>query len=158
MPEPDIGKIFTDFAPSLVRLACTTCRNPSDGEDRVSEVFRRIQANPGITMGNVKRFLVRAVVNECINWNKREQRETKKLKLFEAPPDQSEMREEITKAVLALPEEQRQVFVLKTDDETRTMADVADWLGISETTAASRVRHANETLRARMQKLQEELK
>ena len=58
MQEQDLGKIFKEFSPSLVRLACGTCRNPSDGEDRVSEVFKRIQANPGITMGNSQRMRV----------------------------------------------------------------------------------------------------
>lgn len=157
--DQDLGELFTKFARKMVRLACSKCRIPSDGEDRVSEVFRRLQANPSVVLGNPKRFLIRAVINECTNWNMKSDRETKKLKkviIFEPPPDMAELRDEINRAVLSLPEEQREVFVLKTDDDNPTMAEVADWIGIPETTAAARFRHACEGLRSKIKRPQEE--
>lgn len=161
MADQDLGQIFKEFAPTLVRLACSKCRNPSGGEDRVSEVFRRLQANPTVTLGNPRRFLIRAVINECVNWNLKETRETRKLKkvfVFEPPPDMADLREEINRAVLSLQDEQKEVFVLKTGDEARTMSEIADWLGIPESTAASRFRHACEALRPCFKKLQEDYK
>lgn len=161
MAERDLGELFTKFAGKMVRLACSKCRNPSDGEDRVSEVFRRLQGNPTVSIGNPKRFLIRAVINECMNWNLKTDRETKKLKqvtIYEPPADEAELRDEINRAVLSLPEEQKEVFVLKTDEDNPTMAEVADWLGIPETTAASRFRHACEALRTMIARPQEEEK
>lgn len=161
MAEHDLGELFTKFAGMMVRLACCKCRNPSDGEDRVSEIFRRLQANPRVPLGNPKRFLIRAVINECMNWNMKTDRETRSLKkviVFEPPPDMAELRDEINRAVLSLPEEQKEVFVLKTDEDNPTMAEVADWLGIPETTAASRFRHACEALRTRISRPQEQRK
>ncbi|MCC6741372.1 MAG: hypothetical protein IT452_20180 [Planctomycetia bacterium] len=159
--EQDLGIVFTDFARPLVRLARARCWNRSDGEDCVAEVFRRIVANPALLVGSVKAYLTQAVINECIRKNlsrKTMEPVDAETQVFAAQPADSEVHLEIEAAVRALPEGQRDVFILKTDSTTRTMSEVAECLEIPESTAASRYRHAVESLRQRLKDLQEELR
>lgn len=56
----------------------------------------------------------------------------------------------VSKALLALPREQREVVLLKVYDDM-TFREIAGLTGVSENTAASRYRYACEKLRARLE-------
>ena len=71
-----------------------------------------------------------------------------------APRDRSSpYGERLERALLALPAEQREVIVLKIDGEL-TFAQIAEVIGVSTNTAASRYRYALEKLRKALEACQ----
>jgi RNA polymerase sigma-70 factor (ECF subfamily) len=58
----------------------------------------------------------------------------------------------IDRALATLPEEQRRAFLLR-DVEEWTMAEAAERLGVSESTARNRVRSARLTLREQLERV-----
>ena len=157
MDSDRVGELVRNFMPKLLQVARRKLNDPELAEDAVDEVFTRILEKPSDAMDSPRRFLIRAVIHACLDRNKTEKRETarrKKYRIFQAPPELEEMREELERQIALLPKEQRDVFEWKTD-KGLTIEEVAELLEISVSTAESRFRHARETLKSRMMKPEE---
>ena len=132
---------------------------PGEAEDLVQEAFLRLWRRRDTIRGD---FNPKAALHQGIKWaafdlfrsrSRRQQREDAAAVLdgppitfFESPTVSAERTEAIEVALQELPEEQREVLVLKIWSEF-TFAEIADQLAISPNTAASRYRYALSALR-----------
>jgi RNA polymerase sigma-70 factor (ECF subfamily) len=150
-----IGEIYDRFGHTLFRFACSITGSPVDAEDVVQEVF------VGLVRGrarlrqvvNLRAFLFTALRRAALRLAGRRQKQqaTPAVAFLElaAPSPRTmdaERAEQLERALRALPVEQRELIALKIDGEL-TFAEIAEVLGISPNTAASRYRYALEKLR-----------
>jgi RNA polymerase sigma-70 factor (ECF subfamily) len=151
---------FSQLAPGLLLFARQWARSRADAEDIVQEAFVRFwRKQHGI--GNPERteaaelFRSRALLYATVRSialdflrrdNRRERRESIAVSEMEqSDPAQfvaeNESQQALAVAVGRLPSEQREVLVMKIWNEL-TFAEIANVLGISQNTAASRYRYA----------------
>lgn len=126
----------------------------AEAEDILQDAFVRYWKNQRHLPGNPNALIItslrRAAIDRGRSRTRRINRETQSYELgdkvayFDAFGD--ELHQELEKAVQALPDEQREVVVLKIWGQL-TFDEVARQLGISQNTAASRYRYALVTLR-----------
>lgn len=151
-------RLYDVTAPRLLRYAMALTRNRADGEDSVQSALVRIARKPQL-LANADRpwaYLVRVVRNEALKIVERRRPILSLSKLLQAwrpdecPLEQEESRALVQKAVRRLPPEQAEVIVLKIWEEF-TFAEVADLVGESPNTVASRYRYAIEKLERSLQ-------
>jgi RNA polymerase sigma-70 factor, ECF subfamily len=151
---------FSQLAPGLLLFARQWVRSPADAEDVVQEAFVRFwRRNHGLgnreEIGTDKPVQSRALLYAMVRSialdflrrdNRRTRRESAALSEMEysvqpqfAAEDESQLA--LAAAVGRLPDEQREVLVMKLWNEL-TFAEIASVLGISQNTAASRYRYA----------------
>lgn len=148
-----LRETYDACARELFMFALTLTKgNEADAEDVLQECFVRVWENrrrltPG---GSLRGYLFTALRNIFLNLRRTESREMKRRsRLVEGPPDAEADVDEINKALDVLPEEQREVVVLRIWGEL-TLAETAGVLGIPEGTAASRYRYAIAKLRQQL--------
>jgi RNA polymerase sigma-70 factor, ECF subfamily len=159
-----ISAIYDRFGLTLFRLACSMVGSPADAEDAVQEVFVglvRGRARLG-QIANLRAFLFTALRRAALRLAEQRQKEraTPAAAFLElaAPSPRTmavERAEQLERALRTLPVEQRELIALKIDGEL-TFAEIAEVLGISPNTAASRYRYALEKLRAMLEPLNDE--
>jgi RNA polymerase sigma-70 factor, ECF subfamily len=149
---------FELHGPKLLLCARQWTRSVSDAEDVVQEAFVRFWRNQrklgGEPLGLVLTSIRRAAVDLARRNSRRGAREERSstdeqrgdLRLFDTPLEGDERRRSIEEALGRLPSEQREVLVLKIWGE-RTFAQIAEELGVSPNTVASRYRYALAALR-----------
>ena len=148
---------FSQLAPGLVLFARQWVRSPADAEDVVQEAFVRFwRRNHRI---DNRALLYSAVRSAALYLIRRDQRRSRReIEIF-ADADRSvqphfepgdDSQRALAAAVDDLPRDQREVLVMKIWNEL-TFAEIAEILGISQNTAASRYRYALATLRKKMQ-------
>lgn len=154
--RPTYAQLYDQFGPALYRAARTMLRSGAEAEDAVQDVFVNLvrSAQPLGRVENMGAYLftiLRHVVGRRLAQRETERRGMRLL--AESPPDQSTNGpssgpgdEQLERALLSLPDPQRQVIALKIDGGL-TFAQIATVLGISLNTAASRYRYALEKLR-----------
>ncbi len=154
-PQDDLERVYDALAPTLYRYALMILADPSGAEDAVQQAFiKYARARPGA--GGVKHpagYLRIAARNECRRILKRRgtRRETglESAQLLEAastPPPDADERRALEGALRRLPAEQREVVHLKVY-EGLTFQQIADSVGLSINTIASRYRYALDRLR-----------
>src|SRR5579862_9562689 len=151
--EEAFAALFDRFGPSLFRVACSLLDSRHDAEDVVQEVFvgvvRARQSLCGID--NLKAYLFaalrRAAMKRIVSRKKERTLPLPDLAAAETKGINVERSLQLERALRILPTEQRELVVLKVDAEM-TFAEIADLLGISANTAASRYRYALDKLRA----------
>lgn len=153
----NIEDIFKKHARNLMGYIRTLTRDESHSEDVLQEVFFRLakyQKNLG-NVKNIRAYLFEMSRNESFRLMSKEKRiiENKnilqKKLLIEARQDaisQKEKVEELSHALEVLPDEQREVVFLKCL-EGFTFEEIAELVGISKNTAASRYRYGLEKLK-----------
>jgi RNA polymerase sigma-70 factor (ECF subfamily) len=154
-----IAEIYDRFGPMLFRVACSYTDTPADAEDAVQEVF------VGLVRGrsrlgqvrNLRAYMFTALRRAALRLAERRRLEqAAPADLFleiESPSPRvldSEHSAPLERALRELPSEQRELIALKIDGGL-TLAEVAEVLGISPNTAASRYRYALEKLRTRLE-------
>jgi len=156
--ERAFAVLYDRYSGRLYRTAMGMLGRREDAEDTVQEVFMAImQSRQSMTnVQDLTAYLftaLRRAAGRCAARKARRpvQSETA-ISEAEASTAQcndcvSPYSERLDRALLALPTEQREVVALKTDGEL-TFAQIAQVLGISINTAASRYRYALEKLRA----------
>jgi len=144
---------FAQLAPGLLLFARQWARSPADAEDIVQEAFVRFWrkhhdiANRGLLYATVRSI--------ALDFLRRDSRRARRESMAIADIDQTvpptfeiedESQRQLVAALDLLPNEQREVLVMKIWNEL-TFAEIASTLEISQNTAASRYRYALATLK-----------
>src|SRR5205807_215858 len=139
---------FSQLAPGLVLFARQWARSTADAEDIVQEVFVKFwRRNHNIENRALLYATVRSI---ALDFLRRDSRRARRESAAVAETDQAvqpafeiedESQRELVAALDRLPNEQREVLVMKIWNEL-TFAEIASALEISQNTAASRYRYA----------------
>jgi len=157
--------IYDLFGNRLYRYLLVMLGEAGASEDIMQDVFVRLAGNPErlARVGNLAGYLFAMTRNLALNArrNRRAKREENIEDytdiLTEEPNDpiKADDRDQILKALLELPLEQREVVTMKCWQDM-TFEEIAHALKVSLNTAASRYRYALEKLRDRLRRLQDE--
>jgi RNA polymerase sigma-70 factor (ECF subfamily) len=153
----DWKSCFSETGPGLLLFARQWTRSAADAEDIVQEAFVKFwRRNHQINNRALLYATVRSIALDFIRRDKRRARREATV-VCEADPtvDPQFEREDQAQSALAaevscLPHDQREVLVLKIWSEL-TFSEIADALGISQNTAASRYRYALANLKKSLQ-------
>jgi RNA polymerase sigma-70 factor (ECF subfamily) len=139
---------FSEVAPGLLLFARQWVRSGADAEDIVQEAFVKFwRRNHNIENRPLLYATVRSLAIDLIRRDgRRARREAEAFSdANEAVDPQFEMADDsqrlLGRALDRLPHEQREVLVMKIWNDL-TFAEIAETLGISQNTAASRYRYA----------------
>lgn len=137
-----VRRLYEIHGRALFAYACAFVRDPSDAEDVVQEVFLRLLR--GVATGSLSPgYLFRAVRNGALNDIRRRSREVDldgEVQWLESSSDSSETALALQSALRVLPEEQREVVVMRVWGQL-TFDEIAGVMDISPNTAASRYRY-----------------
>jgi RNA polymerase sigma-70 factor (ECF subfamily) len=158
--ERAYAALYDRFGARLFRTAIGTLRRREDAEDVVQEVFLSVLKSRQRLrdVRDLTAYLFTALRRAAINAATRRARgPALSQEAVESAPAAASARGEsgpcgdrLQRALLALPPEQREVILLKTDGEL-TFAQIGQVLGVSMNTAASRYRYALEKLRTTLE-------
>ena len=144
---------FSQLAPGLLLFARQWLRSSADAEDVVQEAFVRFwRRNHNIENRALLYAAVRSIALDFLRRdNRRARRESDVVSEIEPSVEPEFTTEDETQRALAaavddLPDEQREVVVMKIWNEL-TFTEIGSVLGISQNTAASRYRYALGALR-----------
>jgi RNA polymerase sigma-70 factor (ECF subfamily) len=147
--KDDVRGLYETHGRALLAYACALLRNPSAAEDVLHQVFvNLLRARKDIT-GEPGPYLFRAVRYGALNHLRGQAREVELADggvWLESPDGSTETSMALQSALRTLPEEQREVVVLKIWGEL-TFEEAAAVIGISPNTAASRYRYGLEKLK-----------
>jgi RNA polymerase sigma-70 factor (ECF subfamily) len=166
---PDLEKLYDEHAQALFAFLLHFTRDENDTRDLLQEIFSRLAREPRLLRGarDERAFLIRLAHNAAIDLMRRRGARQKYHDQFasdspsifaaDANPDAAAFRESLSRALAELPANQRAVLHLKLW-ENLTFEQIADLLGISPNTAASRYRYGLDKMRDRLRPLYEEIK
>ncbi len=155
--------LYDEFASSLFSFLLSRLRRRADAEDALQQLFLDIARRPRqlLSVRSLEPWLFTKARNVAIDRLRARARESNRAAALETGPRPDWMEFSprggaasaddavLAAAVEGLPDEQREVVVMK-DFEGLTFAAVAERLGLSLNTVASRHRYALEKLRARL--------
>ena len=156
-----LGDLFDLTAARALRFAGTLTRSPHDAEDAVQAAMVRVALHPGklARADHPWAYLLRIIRNESLKIGMKRRNDQVLTDLNEQGEEQSldlgDVRQFVQRAVDELPPAQSEVVVLKVW-EGLTFAEIAEVLGESPNTAASRYRYALQKLTLTLQPLVEE--
>jgi RNA polymerase sigma-70 factor (ECF subfamily) len=144
---------FSQLAPGLVLFARQWVHSSADAEDIVQDAFVKFwRRNHNVQNRGLLYATVRSTALDLIRRDSRRARREQEAiaDLDQTVEPQFRMEDESQRALAAaidrLPHEQREVLVMKIWNEL-TFAEIAEALGISQNTAASRYRYALSALK-----------
>lgn len=155
--ETTIKQIVEDHQEQLFRFAFFRVGSTDQAMDIVQDVFVRLFTKQDLaSIGNMKAYLFRSVSNSCADFHKSRGRnlsvslneEVLKIENEEAAVAEEEYLR-IEQLMSELPEEQSGVIKMRTIDNLR-FGEIADILGLPESTIKSRFRYGIEKLRTKM--------
>jgi RNA polymerase sigma-70 factor (ECF subfamily) len=155
--QPSLADLYKAHADRLYRYALMILADPSAAEDVLHQVFTKLlkMNHQTLQINSCENYLTTAVRNECYRTLQDRRREVVRTAplLEPAAPTQNneEEREAVEKVLRSLPPDQREVVHLKVYEDL-TFSEIADRLGVSLNTAASRYRYAMEKLRTLLEK------
>lgn len=148
--------LYDRSAARLFRVAWGLLGHREEAEDAVQEVFARMaRARASLaTVHNLNAYLFAALRRVCAETCERRARArlaaTAAQEVSRVATGQGDSEVDFQEALRGLPDEQREVVLLKIDGAL-TFGEIAQALGISPNTAASRYRYALEKLRATLE-------
>jgi RNA polymerase sigma-70 factor (ECF subfamily) len=146
-----LRQLYEQHGRGLAAFACTFVRGFAAAEDVLHQVFERLLRSNIILPDPPVPYLYRAVKNAALNHLRDRSRDVELTgDWLQAPPGMQETGIMLASLLDSLPEEQREVIVLRVWAQM-TFDEVADTLGIPLKTAASRYRYGLEKLRAEFQ-------
>ena len=163
-----IEQLYDAHAPSLFAFLLNFTRDENDTRDLLQEIFLKIAREPELLQNvrSERAFLIRLAHNSAIDLIRRrgarertrESFAAEEMSVFAPTDDQDEafFRQQLSAALMELPEDQRAAVHLKLW-EGMTFEAIAEALGISPNTAASRYRYGLDKLRERLRPLYEEI-
>jgi RNA polymerase sigma-70 factor (ECF subfamily) len=140
---------YDEHGRALLAYACALLRDPSAAEDVLHQVFLNVLRGRSTVSGDPVPYLFRAVRNAALNHIRGHSREVELADggvWLESPDGSTETAMTLQSALRTLPDEQREVVVLRIWGQL-TYEEAAAVIGISPNTAASRYRYGIEKLR-----------
>jgi RNA polymerase sigma-70 factor (ECF subfamily) len=168
-PLAALEKLYDEHAQAVFSYVLNLTRNEADAHDLLQEVFLKLaqQAESLKHLRNPRSYLLRLAHNLTVDQFRRQtsrQHAAETLVQDEAclfapasDPDEAVFRQKLALALAELPPEQRAVVHLKLW-ENMTFEAIAEVIGISPNTAASRYRYGLDKLKTRLRPLYEELR
>jgi RNA polymerase sigma-70 factor (ECF subfamily) len=156
-----LAELFDLTAPRALRYARALTRNADDAEDALQAAMVRVALNTRVLAEawHPWAYLLRIVRNEALKIAQRRRADQVLSVMTEAwsedALDESDSRQFVRQALKKLPASQAEVVVLKIW-EGMTFAEIAEVLGESPNTAASRYRYALQKLTQYLQPLADE--
>jgi len=160
-PSSALAELFDLVAPRSVRYARALTRRQHDAEDALQAACVRVALYPQgmVEAEHPWAYLLRIVRNEALKIMQKRRADEWSPQAAEAGSDDSSMdfeaRQLVQRSLEKLPASQSEVVVLKIW-EGMTFAEIADVLGESPNTAASRYRYALAKLSQYLEPLAEE--
>ena len=150
LDREDVARLYADHGALLLGYACSILGDLSTAEDVVHQVFARLlNGNLAIRESPVA-YLCRAVRNTALNHRRARSREVEYdgtgPSWLEAPTGLEEMGLAVETALRRLPEEQREVIVLRVWGQL-SFQEIAEALELPPNTVASRYRYGLTKLR-----------
>ena len=164
-----LERLYDDHADALTGFLMDLTRDPADARDALQEIFIKLATRPELLDGvrEERGFLLRLAHNLAIDLIRRRAarsrahdglaEEASGLFASTSDPDEVAFRDELAKALGALPIDQRTVVHLKLW-EGLTFEAIAETLKIPPNTAASRYRYGVDKLRALLRPLYDEIR
>jgi len=165
----ELEQLYDRHGQALFAFVLNLTRDEADTCDVIQELFRRLasRANPLQGVRQERSFLLRLAHNLVVDLIRRRAARTRSTDALAAEsvdvfvraddPDEQAFRSELAEAVAELPPDQRAVVHLKLWEEL-TFDQIAQTLGISPNTAASRYRYGLDKLRSRLRPLYDEIR
>ncbi|MEM7235299.1 MAG: sigma-70 family RNA polymerase sigma factor [Planctomycetota bacterium] len=154
----DYDQLHRLHAPRLALYAMQWVACRADAEDVVQDTFVRFWSRQSAVRYPLP-YLYQSVRNAALNWQRGSRRrfeaetQPRELRLFEDDADaleDAEFRGSVEDALRGLPDEQREIVTLRIWGDL-TFREMAETLGIPESTAKSRYRISLEALRAQQE-------
>jgi RNA polymerase sigma-70 factor (ECF subfamily) len=156
-PE-EVRRLYEKHGRALLAYACSFVSDYSAAEDVLHQVFVRLLRGDIEITGPPVAYLYRAIRNAALNTLRRHSREVEldsNAGWLESPPGMEEMGVALQSVLRNLPEEQREIIVLRVWGQM-SFEEAAAVVGISPSTAASRYRYGLMKLRERLRPSQKE--
>jgi RNA polymerase sigma-70 factor (ECF subfamily) len=147
-----IEKLYRDLGPALLAYARSLLHDAAAAEDALHQVFLKLTSSRGALPDEPRPYLFRAVRNASLNRLRSVTRQTAsdiEPSIFVAPNSLSDLVPDLERALASLPDEQREVVLLRVWGGL-TLAAAAQVMGVSPNTAASRYRYGLARLRERL--------
>jgi RNA polymerase sigma-70 factor (ECF subfamily) len=160
-PERALTEMFDLTAQRLVRFAITITGNQPDAEDALQGAFSRIAFKPRLLAKADAPwpYLIRSVRNEALRIIQKRKgtglevaERSSGQESIESQVVQEETADTVRRLLKTLPKNQYEVVILKHWEEL-TFAEIAEALGLSQNTVASRYRYAMEKLQRSLEPL-----
>ena len=138
----EVRRLYEIHGRGLLAYACALLHDPSEAEDVLHQVFLHLLRD-GATEISSAGYLFRAVRNRVLNHLRGRSREVAldgEAQWLDGPSGSTEIALALQSALRTLPEEQREVIVLRVWGQL-TFDEVARVVGVSPNTAASRYRY-----------------
>jgi RNA polymerase sigma-70 factor (ECF subfamily) len=152
-PDGPIERLYEALGPPLLAYARSIVYDAAEAEDAVQQVFLNLISTRRAALPDEPRpYLFRAVRNACLNRRRSSARELARreaLPMFVAGNGLADASAVLEDALRELPDEQREVVILRVWGEL-TLEAAAQVLDIPMNTAASRYRYALAKLRRRL--------
>jgi RNA polymerase sigma-70 factor, ECF subfamily len=167
--EIDLERLYDEHAQALYAFGLELTRNEADTKDILQGLFGRLAREPKILrdVRNVRAYLLRLTHNAAIDLMRRRSTREKYANEFaeESPrlfepgsnSDDEAFRAALSDAMGELPPDQRTVVHLRLWEGFK-FEEIAESLGVSLNTAASRYRYGIDKLRQRLRPLYNEIK
>jgi len=144
-----VRRLYEEHGPALLAYASALLRDPAAAEDVLHQVFVKLVSGRVSIDGSPGAYLFRAVRNGALNHIRGQSREVElgdSALWLESPGASRETVLALQSALRTLPQEQREVVVLRVWGQL-TFEEAAAVVGISPNTAASRYRYGLDKLR-----------
>jgi len=165
----DLERLYDEHAQALFAFLLNLTRNEADTRDVLQDLFVKLARKPELleSAREERAFLLRLVHNAAIDLMRRRRTRDRNYEDLAADSemtfapaadaDEQAFREALSAGLGELPPEQRAVVHLKLW-EGLTFEEIAEGLGLSPNTAASRYRYGLNKLRERLRPLYDEIK
>ena len=150
IPHDVVEALYADLGPALLAYARSIIGDRAEAEDALQQVFMKLLAADVALPREPRPYLFRAVRNVCLNRRRSRVREVSRQEppTFTSANGLQELARDLEEALRKLPDEQREVVLLRVWGEM-TLDEAAQVLDISINTASSRYRYALGKLRLR---------
>jgi RNA polymerase sigma-70 factor, ECF subfamily len=153
-----VRALYEHHGAVLLAYAVSLLQDRAASEDILHQVFLRLLRGPVAITGPPLHYLYRAIRNTALNYQRQRAREVALAPnghWLESPPGMEEIGLALQSALQELPDEQREIIVLRVWGQM-TFEEAAGTLGIPANTAASRYRYGLARLKERLQPLAKE--
>ena len=158
LDHQQVKTLYEQHGRVLLAYAVSLLPDRAASEDVLHQVFVKLLQGNVFINGSPVRYLYRAVRNAAFNYRRDRSREVgleADCRWLESPPGMEAVGLALESALLELPDEQREIIVLRVWGQM-TFEEAAAALEISPNTAASRYRYGLAKLKERLQPLSKE--